>query len=124
MSMFQEAQAAKNQSLFREVNERVKDVNESFNLLLELSEWLCECVIETCVDRISMTPPEYEAVRAEGNRFAVSPGDGHVVREVERVVEQQDRYWVVEKIGRAGSIAEKFDPRSQESDIATETKAI
>ena len=123
MSMFQEAQAAKNQSLFREVNERVKDVNASFNPLLELSDWLCECAIETCVERISMTPQEYETVRAKGNHFAVSPDDGHVVPEVERVVEQQDRYWVVEKIGHAGRIAENFDPRSRNSDVGTETKA-
>ena len=41
------------------------------------------------------------------------PDDRHVVPDVERVLETNQRYWIVEKLDRAGAIATKFDPRSR-----------
>jgi hypothetical protein len=35
------------------------------------------------------------------------PGEQHLVLEVEHVVERTDRYWVVEKVGVAGAVAEE-----------------
>jgi hypothetical protein len=45
-------------------------------------------------------------------RFFVKPDVAHLVPEVEDVVERHERYWVVEKIGVAGELAERQDPRS------------
>lgn len=115
MSIFEEARAAENQSLFRDVNERVREVNAHFNVLLEINEWLCECVSSECIQRIKMTPQEYEAVRSDGTRFAVAPGQDHVVPEVERVVSKNEHYWIVEKIGHGGEIAARYDPRKDDA---------
>lgn len=108
----QENRAARNQALYREINERVKAINEAFNGLLPLGDWICECANEGCQERLSLTHEEYEALRADGRRFAVAPHDDHVLEDVEDVVERHDRYWVVEKFGAAAEITANLDPRS------------
>jgi hypothetical protein len=106
-----EARAGINESIFREINERVKELNDNSELLLEVGEWLCECPRRDCSERLVMTADEYERVRQDGARFLVAPADEHVWPDVERVVERLDRYWVVEKIGAAAAYAERNDPR-------------
>ena len=104
--------AARNQSLFREVNERIKNVNDGFHVFTALNDWVCECAIDSCVERIEMTTQEYEHVRQHGARFFVAPKDDHVWPEAERVVERLPNYWIVEKIELGARIAQKTDPRS------------
>jgi hypothetical protein len=74
-------------------------------------EFICECTLDGCVERISLTLEEYESVRRGANRFFVLPG--HVVSEVEDVVESNDRYAVVSKLGKGASIARQLDPRTR-----------
>jgi hypothetical protein len=105
------SRAARNQSLFREINERVKQLNEGFSMVLPVGEWICECADDTCVERIELSATEYEAVRSNGTRFLVAPGDEHVFLDVETVTERTDRYWIVEKFGTAGEEADRLDPR-------------
>jgi hypothetical protein len=107
-----QARAARNQSLFREVNERVKDVNDNFHAFTSVSDWVCECANDTCVERIKMATQEYEHVRAHPAWFFVVPSNEHVWPDAERVIERHDNYWVVEKIELAAEIAAKQDPRS------------
>jgi hypothetical protein len=102
--------AAENQSLFREVNERVEQLHEGFSVSRELAEWVCECMDTACTERISMTLTEYEAVRGDSNRFAIAPG--HEVLDVEAVVETSERYVVVRKIGAGAARARRLDPRT------------
>jgi hypothetical protein len=71
------------------------------------------------VERITLTLDEYEGLRAEPNTFAVAPSEGHVFPEVESVVAQTERYWVVEKIGAAGRLAASRDPRSDRLESET-----
>jgi hypothetical protein len=97
--------AARNQSLFREVNERVASLNQRFDELTPYGSWACECASVDCLEQIPMTLGEYEALREFPTRFAVAPSEAHVIPEVERVVETTDRYWAVEKIGKAGEVA-------------------
>ena len=106
--------AARNQSLFREINERVKQLNEGFSMVLPVGEWICECADDTCVERIELSAGEYEAVRVDGTHFLVAPSDEHVFLDVELVTERNDCYWVVEKFGMAGELADRFDPRSRQ----------
>jgi hypothetical protein len=40
------------------------------------------------------------------------PDAEHVFDEIEVVVEQHERYWVVEKQGRAAELAARVDPRT------------
>jgi hypothetical protein len=107
----QQARGARTQSLYRDVNERVQEVNETFSIAIAHGHWICECADDSCVDRISLSMDEYEAVRASPIRFAVAPSAEHFFPELEVVVEKTDRFWVVEKTGAAGELAAKVDPR-------------
>jgi hypothetical protein len=103
--------AARNQSLFREVNEKIESVSQdASSMFLEFS---CECADTECFENVSLTLEEYEYVRRIPTHFFVKPG--HVYRDVERVVETDghgDRFEVVEKFGDAGTLAVRLDPRS------------
>jgi hypothetical protein len=102
---------AQNQSLFREINERVKELNQAFDALARQSEWICECANTECLEPVQLSHQEYEAVRARGNDcFFVKPDEAHVVPEVENILEKHERYWVVQKIGVAAESAERDAP--------------
>ena len=75
----------------------------------ELAEFLCECGDAGCSQRVFLTLGEYEAVRSNAIRFAVVPG--HEIPDVERVVEQNERFAVVEKLEEGARIATERDPR-------------
>ena len=101
----QRERAAKNQSLFRELNERIEEVAHTSTFI----EFICECANEECSDVVSLTHDEYEQVRARSDTFFLV--GGHEVPEVEDIVEATDRYVVVAKLGAGGPVAERFDPR-------------
>jgi hypothetical protein len=111
-----DARAARNESLFREINERIEPSNAA-HLWVDppYADWVCECAREECAVPVQLTVQEYEAVRAEPARFLVAPSEEHVSPDVEHVVTRDDRYWVVEKRGTAGDVSEALDPRSGES---------
>lgn len=99
----------RNESLFREVNERIAELNQTFQIEGR-SEFLCECSREECKKPVSISLGEYESVRRESTRFFVIPG--HEDESVERVIARNDRYVTVEKIGEAATEADDLDPRS------------
>ena len=101
---------AKNEELFRSVNEQVRDLNQTF-LVEGTLRIVCECGEQSCIDQIELMPGEYEAVRSDSALFAVKPG--HEVEDVETVVERKDGYWVVRKApGAPQRIARETDPRN------------
>jgi hypothetical protein len=102
--------AAKNQAVFRDVNEGIRDITEVQEETR--GEILCECEDLTCVARIPVTLKEYELVRAHGHRFLVL--DGHGRHDVETVVDRTDRYMVVEKIEHGAVVAHRLDPRARD----------
>ena len=110
------ARQARNEALFREVNERIADLGESAQAwspdgTLEL---LCECGDEGgCGQRIRMQIAAYERVRAQDDRFAVKPG--HETPELERAVEWTDDYVIVDKIPAAEPYVQD-DPRGAPSE--------
>jgi hypothetical protein len=104
----QPIKAARNQSLWREVNERIKEVAESSG---DEVEFVCECARMDCIDTIRMSLAEYEQIRSSPLRFPVTAG--HDFPEVESVVEVSDGYAVVEKKGAAGRVVAQADPRSR-----------
>ncbi len=110
-----DARAARNESLFREINERIEASNAA-HLWVDppYADWVCECAREECAVPVQLTVREYETVRANPVRFLVAPSEEHVSSDVERVVTRDDRYWVVEKRGTAGDVSEALDPRSDE----------
>ena len=99
-----EVRAARNQSMFRSVNEKMAELNDSFGASTGTYAIACECADTGCLATLELTSKAYEAVRSEPRRFAVRPG--HVIPDVERVVEEFDNYAVVEKVHLAGAVAE------------------
>lgn len=100
---------ARNESLFREVNERIAEVNAAFDVDGR-AEYLCECGRRDCTASVAVTRTEYEAVRAVPTHFIVLPE--HENADVEVVVYSRDGYNVVEKVGEAAAEAVEQDPRS------------
>jgi hypothetical protein len=101
----------RNEALFREVNERIEDVQDTRAADGETLDLLCECGSASCTERIKVRHDDYDALRSDAQLFAVYPG--HEEPTVERVVERRDGYDVVRKnVGRPEEIAEETDPRS------------
>jgi hypothetical protein len=103
----QRQRAGKNQSLFREVNERIEDLSASASF----TTFICECMDTTCDQHISLTAEEYEHIRAGSNRFFVV--SGHEVAEVEETIEASERFLVVATLGAGKRVAEALDPRKR-----------
>jgi hypothetical protein len=103
---------ARTQSLFRDVNERVRAINQAFSPVVPLGDWICECSNQACSERIGLTLEEYEAIRSDPTRFAVAPDGSHVDLAIEDVVVENGRFRVVEKKGLAADLATSVDPRA------------
>ena len=106
-------QRARNEALFREVNERIEVLSTDLADESEQEasfEVLCECGRDDCTVLIEMTRAEYESVRSDPRRFIVVPGHEHT--DIERVVERGSAFLVVEKLEHAAEIAVEEDPRS------------
>ena len=106
--------AARNQSLFREVNEKIESLARDSSSAFH--DFSCECADEGCIAKVPLTLEEYEYVRRIPTHFLVKPG--HVYWDVERAVKMDgngDRFEVVEKYGEAGTLAVRLDPRSSKN---------
>jgi hypothetical protein len=104
-------QAAKDQSLFRGVNERLLDMNKGFDEVSGDADFLCECASQDCIKHVSLTLDDYEEIRRVPTHFAVTDSMDHVFADVERIFAKRDGYFVVEKFGEAGVAAIELDPR-------------
>ena len=103
-----EERLAKNEVIFRTVNEAIEQKALQMGGLDEY-QFICECSKADCFERINLTLSQYEHIRREGVRFVVTPGHEDV--EVELVVGTRGTYSIVEKDGSAGIVAEFADPR-------------
>jgi hypothetical protein len=104
-------QAAKNESTFRQANERLEEKAAELGFGDESTPCLCECEDERCTRVIELTREEYEAVRASPRRFLMQPG--HQEPD-DRVVREAAHYIVIEKSGKEGDLVADQDPRSAE----------
>jgi hypothetical protein len=107
MDKGQEQRLALNEALFREVNERIRAISDSFGQKEATYDFLCECSDPMCTEKLVMTSAEYEYVRAGPTRFAVAKG--HALPEIESVVDAAEDHVVVEKDGEAADIAIRLD---------------
>ena len=110
MSERAEDRMAKNEALFRYVNESVKELAKDNPSPLETVDFLCECDDVSCLEAVPMRPERYELVRSNPVHFLVARG--HENREIERVVGEHDGFFVVEKLPGEQEIAREMDPRS------------
>jgi hypothetical protein len=99
-----EVRAARNQALFRAVNEKMRKLKEDVATLTRSFPIACECAGVYCLEMIEISAEDYLAVRSEPHRFVVLPG--HVLAEVETVVREGAGYLVVEKTETAADVVE------------------
>ena len=104
-----EERVARNEATAREINEAIEDAHaESPGRQIRM---ICECGRDECERVIAITVAEYEQIRSDPIRFAVTRD--HVVPDVEEVVDRTDRFVVVTKReGTPMDIAIDMDPRS------------
>jgi hypothetical protein len=100
-----EKRIAYNEDWCRDLNERKAKAEwiESGN---PVAGFRCECWQWECAERMALSGKEWREVRSRPNRFAVAPG--HVAPELEEVVAEYPHFWIIEKRGEAGDVAEKL----------------
>lgn len=100
-----------NEALFRQVNERIEQVNRDFAALTSRIDVVCECGDGGCAERIVLSVDEYERVRRDPTWFILLPG--HDEPDVEDVIEDHDGWIVVQKRpGEPAQIARETDTRA------------
>lgn len=109
MDEAREERLAKNEDLFRALNENIVGIAGTLGGQTPY-EFICECATSGCFERLLLTLEQYERVRADGTHFLIKPG--HEDIEVEQVVARYEGYSVVEKDGVAGLVADARDPRA------------
>ena len=101
----------RNEALYRQINERIEDLNEAFATLTDDFAVVCECGDLDCAEQIKLSREDYERIRAIADHFILRPG--HEAPDVEQSVEEHDDYIVITKHeGPPRRIAEETDPRS------------
>jgi len=102
----QEREAALNQALRREVNERQLESSHE-----EQVQFVCECANRDCEELVSLTVDECEFVRRVPNRLVVRTG--HVDHTCEQVImEEPGRFQVLEKFGPGEDVVAHLYPRA------------
>lgn len=99
---------ARNEALFREVNERVEELAET-----DSTEFVCECSNTECIETVELTLSSYERIRSNSTWFVIKAD--HDIPQIERVISRDDGYVVVEKL-IAEEFLEETDYRSDGSD--------
>jgi hypothetical protein len=97
---------ARNQALFREVNERLLELSEGFQD--GSMQFVCECSNEDCTLTVKMNHREYESVRGHSTFFVIATG--HEILEVEKIIDRHDGWTIVQKVTES-DYAVETDPR-------------
>lgn len=105
--------AARNESTFREANERIQHAARD-NSFSGLVPFICECAEERCTEIIRLSLDQYEEVRSHPRRFAVAPGHDADGGAGGQLVAEHPAYAIVEKTGAAGALAEARERRSRQ----------
>jgi hypothetical protein len=103
------ARIAKNEAVFREVNERIERTAQE-SKTSDRFGFVCECGLEDCLELVELSIFQYERVRANPLWFFVV--EGHEIESVEDVVERMSDYNIVKKQGVGQDVARVTDPRS------------
>lgn len=63
--------------------------------------------------RAQLSLEDYERVREHPSRFLLVAGHEEAETTYERIVEAENGYAIIEKLGRAGEVAGRLDPRAR-----------
>jgi hypothetical protein len=108
----QELRAAAVQSTFRARNERTRTVALSYRFeRTQRVPFLCECADQRCAEIVMLSLIDYERIREHPSRFLLVAGHEDAEAEYELIVEAENGYAIVEKVGLAGTEAARLHPR-------------
>jgi len=99
---------ARNESAFRELNERLEEHVHRGQTEPDYAGFVCECGDGDCDTTVRVPLNAYEAVRQNDRDFIVVPG--HELDDTENVVDEGSGYLVVRK---QDDVAEIVDERSE-----------
>ena len=95
-----EERRAQNEAIFRAGNKAIARNTSDTEPMLPL---ICECGTRECLETIYVTEREYETVHSYPARFVLAVGHQD---ETEAVIDEFDRYSVVEKMGAGRAVVE------------------
>jgi hypothetical protein len=99
--------AGRREANLRALNARIAESQEEIAVMLESPlTVLCECADPECNDSIELSQATFARLRDDPRRFVVV--DGHVLHDVEDVVERGDGWLIVEKRGEAAREARRI----------------
>jgi hypothetical protein len=100
---------ARNNAAFRAANEDIAQAASDNGLTNGRKvPFLCECSDPRCSEVINLTLSEYRRVRGNPRWFAHTQGHETAVAGAVQLVEQHSGYVLVEKVGKAGSLAARL----------------
>jgi hypothetical protein len=102
--------AARNEEVFRDVNERIEEGAQRHGVQAPL-HFHCECGRTSCVAKIEIRPRDYARIARERYQFVLVPG--HEEATIERIVERHSDYAVAEKIGEARAQIDRDHPQQR-----------
>jgi hypothetical protein len=97
--------AARNELVFRAVNEQIMDVTERFQAELSELDLVCECADPSCTATVRLEVEEFSEIDRAKNAFIVLRG--HEDAQVEAVVNERSGYVVVRKRDVAAQVVEQ-----------------
>lgn len=104
-----EERKAKNEVLFKKINEKVRRAEEDMLSKKErksrLIDFVCECENMACIESIPLTLSQYTSLRKSKTQFFLRTG--HQDPTIERVVKDMDYFLIVKKIGAGKKVAQK-----------------
>jgi hypothetical protein len=103
---------AANESAARNSNERLSRLAASHRFAPhQRVPFVCECADAKCHEIVMLSLAEYEGLRTHPGRFLLVAGHEDAEATYERIVEAENGYAIVEKLGVAGREAARLDPR-------------
>ncbi|MFL5937171.1 MAG: hypothetical protein ACJ744_00895 [Gaiellaceae bacterium] len=93
--MPQVARKARNQALYREVNERIAELAAHFEVASGPQAFVCECSQLGCTELLQLPAAAYRRLRDDPTTFLVLTG--HEDLDHETVVERADGYLLIRK---------------------------
>ena len=97
MELGQQERIARNNAVFRDANEKIRQKSIELADPVERIPFLCECPREDCATIVQLTGAEYEAIRRERTHFFTAPGHEEAELPLGAVVSRLDGYVVVRK---------------------------
>jgi hypothetical protein len=100
---------ARNESVFRALNESLEASVHRGRPAVELAGFVCECGDPECDATVRLDLPTYESIRQDAQLFVLVPG--HELLDAEDVVDTGGGYIIVRKHEDVAAIVERTNPR-------------